>query len=282
MITDQTLQGGAKDVSVVIISLIGGEALDRCKSAIGAAGECIVSKPGTGPIPLRRMRAVRRADRKFVAFIEDTVLPCPYWLSQITAYLECDNIVGCGGPVRIASSLSARSTALALADYGQFIPRRSDNSNLDPSPEKPHFARALPGCNMAFRREELLNVLDEEEGFIDQKIFDLITMDGGKIALAPRMAVTYCEDHARATALTNRFEHGRIYASRRFEHSSLASRAGAALRSLLLPLVLTGRMLRHDASPTILGWALLQNIAWSVGELVGSLSLRRHDITHWS
>lgn len=142
-------------------------------------------------------------------------------------------------------------------------------------------AADLPGCNMAFRRADLLAALDAADGFVDNQVFAQLRASGGSLILAPNLTVTYSENHASATSLFNRLEHGRIYSSRRLEGASPLARTIAALRSFALPIVLTARSARHGADLRVLYWLFLQNLAWSLGELMGSFSAHRHRLTHW-
>lgn len=268
---------------MIIVSVLGGNALERCRAAFTMAGECLVSERGSGSVPQRRMAAVCAAKRPIVALIEDTVTPEPDWAHEAARMLSKQGVVGCAGPVCLSPNLSARSAALALADFGRFglrhYHRLSTGVLIDESIVS---TPVLPGCNMAFRRTALLAAMDPQDGFVDQDAFSALIENGGTLAMTPTMSVTYSKDHEQATGLTNRYEHGRIYASRALEGRSPAARALAALRSLALPFVLTGRVARYRASLPVLGWALLQNGAWSLGELRGSLSTRRHQTTHWS
>lgn len=271
------------DVSVVIVSLIGGDALQRTQLAFANSGECIVSDRASGTVPQRRMAGVLSSQKRLVALVEDTVVVDEIWAREAASLLSMPGIVGCAGPVLIDPKLSPRSKALALTDFGRFVPKRLRGlvSGEDRSDAAVR-AADLPGCNMAFRRADLLAALDAVDGFVDNQVFAKLRASGGSLILSPNLTVTYSENDASATSLANRLEHGRIYSSRRLEGASPFARAVGALRSLALPIVLTGRSARNGAGLRVLYWAFLQNLAWSLGEFIGSFSAHRHHLTHWS
>ncbi len=271
------------DVSVVIVSVIGCEALQRIVSAFTNSGECIVSSRASGTVPHRRMAGVLSSQKRLVALVEDTVAVDENWAREAASLLSMPGIVGCAGPVLIDPKLSPRSKALALADFGRFAPKMIEGLAFGERMSGAAVRVAdLPGCNMAFRRADLVAALDAVDGFVDNQVFAKLRASGGFLILSPNLTVTYSENDASAASLANRLEHGRIYSSRRLEGASLFARAVGALRSLALPIVLTGRSARHGAGMRVLYWAFLQNLAWSLGEFIGSFSARRHHLTHWS
>lgn len=272
-----------EDVCVVIVSVIGGDALLRSRSMFANAGECIVLDGASGSVPHRRMAGVLSSGKPVVALVEDSVRVDPGWTGEVARLLSIAGIVGCAGPVAIDPMLSPKSKALALADFGRFAPERVERlaCGEDRFSEAVRM-RELPGCNMAFRRSELLAATDAVEGFVDNQLFAELLESGGSLIVSSGLTVTYAEEHRSATSLANRLEHGRIYSSRRLEGASLLARSIGALRSLALPIVLIARSARHGAGFRVLYWAFLHSIAWSLGEFVGSFSARRHHLSQWS
>ena len=285
-----------ESVSVVIISLGGGAAADRCRDAMVAGGaECIVALPDGSlggaitapadpafvPVPRRRMRAVEASSRPYVAIIEDTVRPNPDWGSNIASALSQPDVAAIGGPVEISPDLRPASYALALHDFGRFQKHR-----LETQTGAAARTASLPGAMMAFRRVLLLAALDPKDGLVDQDVWAKFGSRGYRMMLEPSMAVTYCRGHSTGERLPNRFQHGWIYASRSLAGASLARRATAAAKALLLPFVLTSRSWRdyrsdHQRSGSILLCLALQNLSWSLGELAGALTARRRSLEHW-
>lgn len=269
-----------EDLTVVVVAIAGGAALQECAEAIRAqvvnvllAGrDGSITDLGGKPvgvaehcnIPSKRKRAVELASTRLVALIEDTVLPQPGWAEAIARAFEKPAAFACGGPVSIDRRLPASSRALALSEYGAYGDRKSLGA-----------ADALPGCNLAFRRDRLLEAMAGTDGLIDQVTFQRLRDLGGELAWAPQMSVTYCHANPEGARLATRFGHGRIYASADGRRD-LFHRASAAGKAILLPPVLTLRSLRNARSgerssiPT-LGWLALQHAAWAAGEFTGAV-----------
>jgi hypothetical protein len=271
----------AEDLTAIVVALVGGNALDRCVSAVRAqvADVLVVNRDGTiveragktvgkserPDIPAKREAAIERARTPLVGLLEDTVNPDIGWADAVREALGADGNVACGGPVKIGAGLPASSRALALSEYGEFNDRRSDSEAL-----------SLPGCNFAFRRSAVLDAMQGLDGLLDQVVFRRLREAGGKLAWAPKMGVTFASPNPEGARLGTRFDHGRIYASTEAKGSGSLSRVGKAAKALLLPPVLTLRSLRNANArdllslPTI-AWLSLQHSAWAAGELTGSL-----------
>ncbi|NUT00300.1 MAG: hypothetical protein HOP96_04940 [Sphingomonas sp.] len=269
-----------EQLTAIVVSLLGGEALDSCVREIAAqvSKVLVVQRDGsiTGPdgaplgqsgsldIPSKRRRAVELVSTSLVALVEDTIVPADGWAKAIEVAFQSDETVACGGPVRIGNRLPASSRALALSEYGAFNDRRGDAE-----------AHALPGCNFAFRQTDLLEAMLGTEGLVDQVVLRRLEKRG-RIAWAPQMAVTFTHANPEGARLRTRFDHGRIYASLETERAGVPGRAAAAAKALLLPPVLTLRSLRHAKladrlSLTTLGCLALQHTAWATGELAGAI-----------
>ena len=269
-----------EDLTVIIVVLVGGEALRACAEAVRAQVShlLVVSPDGTVTdasgkrigaaehcnIPCKRKRAVELASTPFVTLIEDTVIPRPGWAAAVASALQRSAAVACGGPVLIADGLPASSSALALSEYGAYSNRK---------PAGP--AATLPGCNFAFRRDALVKAMTGSEGLVDQIVFERLRKHGGQLVWASGMAVEFCHANDEGARLATRFHHGRIYASSR-DRRDLTHRVSAAAKALLLPPLLTMRSLRHavhakQLSLPTLGWVVLQHTAWAAGELAGAV-----------
>lgn len=269
----------ADDLTVIVVEVAGGEANRACTEAVrsqasklllvsrdGVITDCegkTVGRSEQRNIPFKRKSAVELASTPLVALIEDLVIPGANWVSAIRGAMGNPNVVGCGGPVAIASGLPASSMALALSEYGKF-------ANRGPSRE----IRALPGCNFAFRRSALLDAMHAGEGLVDQISFERLRNRCGELLWVPEMAVTFCHANAEGARLATRFHHARIYASS--TSKGLLGRTTAAGKALVLPPVLVIRSLRNSApaehlSIATIGWLMLQNTAWAAGELAGAV-----------
>lgn len=266
----------ADDLTVIIVALLGGEALDRSVEAVRAQASnlLVIQRDGSiadgsgktvgtakrPDIASKRKSATVLAKTRLVALIEDTVIVGPRWAGAVTDALAKKDAIACGGPVRISSDLPAPARALAVSEYGGF-------GKGDPS--------ALPGCNFAFRRAALLRAMEGSQGLVDQKVFRALRKDG-RLVWAPEMSVTYAEANSDGARLKTRFDHGRIYGSAEAEHAGIPGRIARAAKAILLPPVMTLRGLRNAGpaerrSLSTLGWLALQQTAWAAGELAGAL-----------
>jgi hypothetical protein len=268
----------AEDLTVIVVALLGGEALYQCVAAVRA--QCphvlvirrdgsIVDAEGRSAgaadrldIPAKRRSAVELATTKLVALVEDTVVPDSRWADAITAAFSDDDVLACGGPVRTVRDLPPQTRALTLSEYGRYNDRQAAGE-----------VSALPGCNFAFRRDALLDAMRGTEGLVDLEVFRRLEENGGKIAWAPGAAVTFAHAYPEGARLKTRFEHGRIYAGAK---TSLGERAATALKAFLLPPVMTARSVRQAGPAELrwistLGWLLLQHSAWAAGEFAGAL-----------
>lgn len=285
------------DVTAVIVVLIGGEALARCYQALAETGvNVIVAYPdgriefsegdSAGPrdVPSRRYRAAKGATSKIVAFVEDTVEPAPGWASFLRRHLaDGSRVAGVGGPVNIASSLDSRSAALAAAEFGTF--------QLGPSTKNSRSwrqTRRLPGVNMAFRRDLLLEATNSSGRLVEGEVVSHLRRQGWKFLSEPTMMVTYKHNHHDGAALVSRYFHGRLYSARILSSAGLFSRAAAIMKVPFLPVVLSWRTFRYIpsgvASRFRTGLCIVaQQAAWSLGEFAGALSKRAaNDFSRWT
>ena len=267
------------EVTVIVVALIGGEALDACVRAVRSqsAKFLVVRRDGTivdgegrpvgvadrADIPAKRRSAAELATSPLIALIEDTVVPQSSWARAVADAFSRKEVVACGGPVIIADHLPAQTRALTLSEYAQYNDRVAAGE-----------ISALPGCNFAFRRDALIEAMRGSDGLIDLPIFARLTELNGKLVWAPDAAVTFSHPYPNGARLKTRFDHGRIYASSK---AGAFSRAVTAAKSFLLPVVLTARVLK-DAGLTqlrsirTLGWLFLQHMAWASGEFVGAVA----------
>jgi hypothetical protein len=265
----------AEELTIAVVALLGGKALDECVAAARVQSNHVLAVRRDGSIvdgegaavgmadrldiPAKRRSAVELAWTPLVAVIEDTVVPHGGWAAAIVAALGEKEAVACGGPVRIAENLPAQSRALTLSEYGRYNDRQ-------PAGE----VAALPGCNFAFRREAVLEAMRGSEGLVDLPAFARLKQAGGKLVWAPAMTVTFAHAYAEGARLKTRFDHGRIYGS---DQAGALKRLLTVVKAPLLPAVLTLRSLREAGGATLptIGWSLLQHSAWAAGELAGAL-----------
>jgi hypothetical protein len=281
-------------MTIVVMALIGGSALERTVAAACATGaEVLVSHrdgriadpdgrtlgvSGQASVPMRRQAAAERACGDYVAFLEDTVLPGEGWLPALEAAFRHPDVAAVGGPVDIARHLPPRCRALAWTEYGRF--QGGGGDALAP-------IGALPGCNFAFRTAALNAMLGNATGgLIDQEIFAAIRASGRQIMFARDMRTTYAAAHPEGVRLRGRFAHGRIYAAR--SRGRGAQRLAAALKAFAVPSVLLVRQLGQmrragPIDPAALSWMAAMDGAWGAGELTGALfGPGRNGLADWN
>lgn len=278
--------GQRSDITVVIISLLGGAALARCLAAVTsfgltsfivhtdgsvvAAGR-LIAPAGARDVPTRRRRGAEAATTPVVAFLEDTVVPSMGWAEQIASTLaDGSGVAGVAGPIAIDAHLSSRAAALAVTEFGRY---QKSALCFDDGPAE---ASALPGANFAFRRDCLLAATAATGRLVDQETFGNLQRQGWKLVLQPTMAVTYANPHPEGAALATRYFHGRMYAGQVNMAASPLRRLRSALVAIALPVVLSSRAMRVTprglrAPFATRFWIVLQQSAWSIGEFVGAI-----------
>jgi hypothetical protein len=290
-------------LSVVVIALVGGEALSSCVDRLPLAEvECIVvlkegmeteewkrrypsvivlERPESEPTPVRRSEGLRAASGGIVGFLEDTSWPDESWCEGVHAAFTQLRTVAAGGPAKLAPMLPSRCQALFWNEYGAF-------ASLPQNPPITPVMR-VPGNNMAFRRLDLLTILASlGEGLIEGPVCTRILAAGGQIVFHQLMGVTFstCDQHN--ARLSTRFHHGRLYAASRVKNKPWTARLFYLAKTPILPMVLIVRGARGKriaGSSTdnfrVFLWMSLMMIAWSLGEALGAVRGAGSSMSEW-
>ena len=300
------------NLSVVVVSLLGGEALESCLRRLQPVnGECIVVLPDAGqpsttwrkrhpgihfitsaqtPVPLRRRDGVMAAQKKIVALLEDTSLPVPGWCEAVCDAFEDPMVGAVGGPIDISPSLPARFKALGCSEFGRYHPRRYMKLALGPPGRGGAIpVSRLPGNNLAYRRSLLLDVMrNQGEGIIETRVNEAILARGLRLVLHPNMSAVYAGADHQGARLLSRLRHGRLFAGGRVMHEGSKTRLIWFLISLALPIVLSARALSTvpsavgmTAFPLVALWVCLMETCWSVGESIGYLADEGQSMKNW-
>ncbi|CAN5187258.1 hypothetical protein BH09PSE3_BH09PSE3_00300 [soil metagenome] len=302
VVSDTLIGTELDDLTVVIVTLIGGAALHAIQAAlrgsvasvvtIDAAGSCfdaagaVLGHSGVRNVPGRRREALRHVYTPFVAFVEDTVVPGDSWLSSITASLGPKGIAATGGPMTISPTLPWRYQALGLTEYARFHDRNF--GRLSDISSRPGAVTALSGANFAFRTECLRAVMSPDgDGLIDNEVFSELRKGGHALIYEPAMAVNYAYAHISDAMLRSRFDHGRIYASRLYEGAGTGQRLFGAFKTLFLPAVLFVRTFKEAWRSQQLNWGAMMWIAvmhlyWSAGEFFGIAVGDDNGVERWT
>lgn len=299
-------------LTVIVIPLLGGPALEAClRSLAPGLAECIVVLPMNADrpllcdascteircirtehssVPLRRRIGVEAASGDIVALIEDTSVAAPGWCEAVCMAFDDPNVAGAGGPVDISHALPGRFQALGCSEYGRFHRRRFPQLTATQSMSSGlKSVRHLPGNNLAYRRTPLLDLLSKsDQGLFEIDVNNELRALGLELVLQPAMTVNYAAIDFHSAKLSTRFQHGRLYAGRRTAGWAWHMRAAMFVKSLLLPLVLSGRDL-HNALfairpadlPKVAPWILAMESAWAFGEVVGCLGGEGRGMESW-
>jgi len=304
------------EISVVIVSIVGGKALVECLESMSAVpGECLVLlddgknnimnlreqfpsmhfiSRGKLPVPMARKRGVELASGEIVALLEDTCLLTPGWYDAVAAAFSESRVVAAGGPVVLSPKLKGNFLALGCGEYGRFHPDRfvllgEELADVELNAKELLAVTRLPGNNLAYRREPLMDVMgDNGCGLIEGEVNEQLRSRGFKLYMHPEMLVTYCMMDRDGARLKTRFNHGRLFAGNRVTGQGWRTRIGWFLKSLLLPAVLTMRGWSYMTSavetlawPKVMIWIFLMETAWSIGEAVGYLVGAGRSLDAW-
>lgn len=298
------------DISVVVVELVGGDTLTACLERLATLEAKVIVicrkdaelaqrklrfpdmrfvQATSKPVPFLRQQGVELASTAKVALLEDTVLPDHRWLTAASEALSAPRTAAAGGPVTIDPSLPARYLALACAEFGRFHPDLIARLAYTDKPEDPFPATRLPGCNLAYRRAVLLEILRQtQHGLIETEVHESLQKRGLDLVVHSEMTVFFVGELHSATSLISRFNHGRLFAHQRVATASWSTRLSWFVKSAALPAMLALRALRtmRAAVPptrwlTVAVWLGVLEAAWAAGESVGYLAGGGHSLERW-
>ena len=292
-------RGRPATLAIVVIPLLGGDALNRTLrsiQAIGApsfviGGQAPPPVPGKGAaptfiasdlsVPERRAIGVAVSGTEWVALIEDTCDVGVGWMLACAEIAAADDVAAAGGPVTILPSLPPRCMALACLEYAAYAPAGQGPGNAP----QVTAAQRIAGLALLYRRSAL-PPLEPGKGLIESEVNEAIRSRGGRLLMHPGLAVEYRSADADSATLGSRFNHGRIYGGGLRGRLGLLQRGLAALKCLALPLVMVARAMpglpaacRSRTATRF--WILALSAAWSAGEAVGVLAGRGRSLARW-
>ncbi len=304
---DETILG------IVIVSLIGGDALRDCLSRTMETGAPCVAMLGAHdddiirlqedfpsiqfiasdgqPVPVRRQRGVQILDTPLVALLEDSSLPEAGWEKAVISSFTSERTAAAGGPISLAETLTGHYLALGCGEYGRFHPGRFPLLTTGSAGQDELLpVSRLPGNNLAYRRDVLLPLIkDMAQGLIEGEVNHRLMEDGWLLVMNPAMTVSYAHQDRHGARLKTRFQHGRLFAGNRVEGASWPVRAVWAIKSAVLPLLLTMRgvssmryAVRPSRWPEVVFWIFIMESAWALGEATGYLRGRGQSLEAWS
>jgi len=219
-------------------------------------------------VPALRAAGVGDARGDIVALVEDHIRFDSEWCREIRRAHELPYAV-IGGSVDNSPDQGIVDWAMYFLDYAAFMP---------PNEQGP--VARLSGANVSYKRAALERVHPgAHQGFFESIVNEDLKRSGHVLHLAPA-AVVYHDKHYRLSqALANCYHLARSYAGQRIAGASLSRRIIYGAGSLVLPLLLSARVVggvlakrrRVRELRLALPALLLLELAWSAGELCGYL-----------
>ncbi len=285
-------------ISVIVVPLRGNSDLQRCLSALTQqsdmqAREIIVpyaeqitgvSKlaaefpmvqflPARGRRTYAELRAlgVQQANGAIIALTEDHCIPHLDWCEQILR-AQGGPYAAVGGAVEKTGPDTMVNWALYLADYIRYM-----------NPRPASVVANLSDCNVSYKRAALdrIQAVWQVE-FHEPSVHAALQQQGEALWFAPNVVVDQQRTMRLGTALRDRYSFGRLFGSERAQLTSKWRRALYMIMTLLLPLLLVGRVAQHVfgkrrcrmAFLFVLPMLIILSAAWAWGELVGYVTAR--------
>ena len=228
----------------------------------------IPCSPST-PLSEMRSRALERAAGVLVAVTEDHCVPPHDWLAAIVEAFRGapQGTVAVGGPIENGVRDSALDWATFLCEYSAW-----------PSPLASGPTRALPGMNVAYRREAIAAVGREvlAAGFWETTLHPVFLGTGGKFFLSDRMRVVHKKKFSFGLFARQRFLYSRYYAALRFPREKVTRRWLMCAASPVLPALILFRIGRDAFRKRrmrefiwALPWLAVFAVIWTAGEMAG-------------
>lgn len=227
----------------------------------------IEAPPGT-TVPCLRGLGITAARGSLIAMIEDDCIVDAGWCEAALA--SAGPYAAVGGAVEPGPYRRRIDWAVYFCEYGRFM-----------LPVPPEDAAPLPGNNVVYARQALLDLPESER----MDFRDAFVHCGWQAAGIPtRVVGTLVVRNSNAWSLrhvtTVPFHHGRAYAGQRFARRSGVQRTALAVLALGLPFVKLVRTAAGTLSRRrfvgqlvlALPWMLVFAGSWSAGEMLGCLT----------
>ena len=287
-----------KKLSVVIVSLAGGGYLERCLKSLCEqkdredveiivpcddrftsvtalqqkfAEAQIIKINGSRTFAELRSAGFLNAKSPLIALTEDQCIPDPDWCSRI---IEAHNAshAAIGGAVDkfIGSTESLLSWAVYFCDYSRYA-----------NPLSEGVVRHLTDCNVSYKRDALMSISQAwSREFHETVVHGALQKQGKQLWISSGIIVKQQRRMHFIQALRERYAFGRLFGSTRVANGSLQTRIFFAVLSILLPMLLTGRIAKNlfkkkryrSEFVRCLPLILVLNLIWSFGEFVGYIT----------
>ena len=219
-------------------------------------------------VVLDRANGILQSTGDLVALLEDQCFVDKDWCAEIRK-AHALPYPAVGGSVENASTERAIDWAVYFYDFGRYmLPGRAGATD------------SLSGNNVAYKRSALDKVQGGfRNGFFETFINWELKTTGSELYFVPSAIVYHNKSYKVGEAFTECYHHGRVFAGKRVSNAGWLKRAGHALGSMLLPVILPGRIVirtlrnrRHVRELMLaLPHVLLLMASWSYGEFTGYL-----------
>jgi GT2 family glycosyltransferase len=230
-------------------------------------------------VPRLRAEGINHATGEVVALIEDQCFVDRDWCAELKKAHRLP-YPAVGGAVENASTRRAIDWAVYFYDYGKYM-----------LPGIAGAAAALPGNNVSYKRSAL-NKIERafQNGFFETFINWELKASGADLFFAPSAVVYHNRSYHTGEAVSECYHHGRAFAGKRVSGVGVSVRLARALATIVLPVVLSGRIVlatvgkrRHLKELLVaLPHITLLMVTWSFGEMTGYLRGEGASASKWA
>lgn len=235
-----------------------------------------ICEPEPSSVPQLRCRGIAHSRGQVVAFLEDDCIADETWCTSLLS-AHRDGDVAIGGVVEPADYAKLLDWAVYFFEYVRFmrpLPKRS--------------ARALPGTNVSYKRQVLLDFLRQGDtvrhapsvdGFYEYFVHSALLRAGRSLTLNPDLVVYNVNSWHVEEVVKAQFHYGRVFAALRVAGYSAQARLRFLALATLLPALQVARIGREviarrrylAKAGAAFPWIIVLAFSWSIGELVGYL-----------
>lgn len=257
-------QGKADDTEVIVASNYADGVSERLNSQFSYVKH--ISLPKTATVPELRTAGMNMANGEIIALLEDHCFFHSDWCAEIKrAHESVYDVIG--GAVENASVNRPVDWAVYLYEYGKYM-----------LPLNAGITDALAGNNVSYKRAILEQLKTQyTAGFFETFINNELRDAGNSLYLSPSAIVYHRKNYRVKETLIQCFHHGRLFAGKRTEQAGIAKRLKFILGSVILPVLLPGRILLRAWQKGRCRKELLRAVpllllfmtSWSFGEFCG-------------
>lgn len=204
------------DYEVIVVS--DGSTDDTAEIAREHEGVRVIETPNRG-LSSARNTGMQAADGEIVAYLDDDAVPDPDWLKHLTATFASGPFAAVGGPNVLPPGSGAVAQCVANAPGG---PTHVLVSDLE--------AEHVPGCNMAIRKDALLEIGGFDPRFHvagdDVDVCWRLLDSGQRIAFSPGAVVLHHRRRSVRAYLRQQRGYGKAEALLERKHPDKYSAAG--------------------------------------------------------